>query len=274
MDIIFSRNPIPASFPDVYVILQELLKGVQNTLGSHLVGMYLEGSLAGGDFDQDSDIDFVVVTDEELSEKLFAALQAMHDQIALLDSPWAIQLEGSYISQLALRRHDPNLALHPNLERGHGERLKLAHHDETWNIHRRILREHGITLMGPAPCTLIDPILPDELRQAMLPALEDWAAHILAHPNEIIHQGYQSYTVLSLCRILYTLQWGEVVSKHKAAGWAKEASGGKWNALIDQAWIGRHQPHLMADTDDINQTLELIKYTLERGRQFNVPPAH
>ena len=43
-------------FPEINTVLQELLNDAQDILGSHLVGMYLEGSLANGDFDQDSDL--------------------------------------------------------------------------------------------------------------------------------------------------------------------------------------------------------------------------
>lgn len=264
-----SRYPTP--FSEVNAILQELLKSVQSILGNHFIGMYLEGSLASGDFDQDSDIDFVVVTDEEISENFFSALQTMHEHIATLETRWAIQLEGSYISQQALRRHDDAHALHPNIERGNGERLKIANHDETWNIHRHILRERGITIIGPDPKTLIDPVSPDALRRAMLPALHGWAMQILNNPKEIVHRGYQSYTVLSLCRILYTLEFGDVASKPKAAKWAKEIVGEKWSALIDRTWDGRHAPQLAASPEEIIQTLDFIQYTLDRSRQVKIP---
>lgn len=266
-----SENNNPTPFPEVNAILQELLKDVQSILGSHFIGMYLEGSLTGSDFDQDSDIDFVVVTDDNVSENNYLALQAMHERINLMETWCAINLEGSYISQYALRRHDPNHAHHPNIERGNGERLKMVYHDETWIIHRYILRERGITLIGTAPKTLIDPILPNELRRAMLPTLHGWATQILNNPNEIIRRGYQSLTVLSLCRILYTLQFDDIVSKAKAAKWVKETLDEKWNALIDRAWVGRHSPRLEASTDDINQTLDFIRYTLEYSQQVKIP---
>ncbi len=262
-------NPTP--FAEVNAILQELLENVQSILGSHFIGMYLEGSLASDDFDQDSDIDFVVVTDDDISGNLFSALQAMHERIAAIDSWCAIQLEGSYISQHALRRFDPEHALHPNIERGSGERLKMVYHDEAWVIHRYILRQRGITVIGPSPQTLIDPVSPNDLRRAMLPLLHGWATQILNNPNEISSRGYQSYTVLSLCRILYTLEFGDVVSKPKAARWAKETVGEKWKALIDRAWVGRHNSQLTADTDDINQTLDFIRYTRERSQQVKIP---
>jgi hypothetical protein len=201
----------PTPYPEVNAVLFELLSGVQTILGNHFVGMYLEGSLASGDFDQDSDIDFVVVTDDEISGDLFSALQAMHDRIAAIDSWCATQLEGSYISRHALRRHDPADALHPNIERGKGERLKMVHHDDGWVIHRHILRERGITLAGLAPQILIDPVSPNDLKRAMLGLLQGWATQILGAPVQMKRRGYQSYTVLSLCRILYTLEHGTVV---------------------------------------------------------------
>ena len=34
-------------------------------------------------------------------------------------------------------------------------------------------------------------------------------------------QGYQAYAILSMCRVLYTLEFGTVVSKPAAARWAQ-----------------------------------------------------
>ena len=62
--------------------------------------MYLFGSLANGDFDQYSDIDVLIVTDGELANDTFLALQEMHTEIAKIDSPWAAQQEVSYICLL------------------------------------------------------------------------------------------------------------------------------------------------------------------------------
>ncbi len=257
-----SRYPTP--YTEVNALLQELLESVQTILGNHFIGMYLDGSLAAGDFDQDSDIDFVVVTDVPISGDLFAALQVMHDRITALDSTWALQLEGSYISKRALKRHDPAQTLHPNIEWGKGERLKMVEHDEAWATHRYVLREHGITLAGPAPQTLIDPVSPNDLRQAMLKVLHGWAAHILDDPASLRWRGYQSYTVLSLCRILYTLEYGTVVSKRVASRWAQETLGDQWTSLIERAWVGRHNPGVEASPDDVNGTLEFIRYALKR----------
>jgi len=264
-------NPSPTVYPEVNALLKALLENIQAVLGSHLIGMYLDGSLTSGDFDQASDIDFVVVTDEDISGDLYLALQAMHERIAAIDTPWAIQLEGSYISQHAIRRYDPEHALHPNIERGDGEQLKMADHGEPWAIHRYVLRQRGITMTGPAPQTLIDPVSADELRRAMLPALDGWAAHFLDHPEDINFRGYQSYIVLSLCRILYTLKFGGVVSKPAAAQWAKETLREQWRPLIERAWIGRKNGYLALEPEDVKGTLDFIRFALESSQQFKRP---
>jgi hypothetical protein len=239
-------------------------------LGEHFIGMYLDGSLASGGFDQDSDVDFVVVTDVDISGEFFPALQAMHDRIARLDTWCAIQLEGSYIPLVALRRHDPAHALYPNIERGEGERLKMAQHGEAWIIHRYILREHGIPLAGPAPQTLIDPVLPDDLRRAVQTIVQGWGKPMLADPHALQHRGYQAYVVLSLCRILYTLQHGAVVSKLVAARWTQEAHA-PWAPLIERAWEGRQNSSMKASLEDVNGTLDFIRYTLACSQQFGNP---
>ena len=265
----------PTPYTEVNLVLQDLLPSVQSILGHHFLGMYLYGSLATGDFDCQSDVDYVVVTDVVLSDDLFSALQTIHTRIVTMDSWCATQLEGSYVPQGALRRYDPVCALHLHIDRGKGEQLKKMQLDNAllsrawwggWVLLRDSLREKGITLAGPTPQTLIDPVSPEELRQATLAVLQGWAAQILEVPAEIDSRGYQSYTVLTLCRILYTLQNGSVASKPVAARWAQETLDPRWIPLIERAWLGRQNAGLKAEPHDVNETLDFIRYTLEHSQ--------
>jgi hypothetical protein len=117
-------------------------------------------------------------------------------------------------------------------------------------------------LEGPDPRTLLDEVTPEDLRNAMPRVLNELASRILDDPGQIARQGYQSYTVLSVCRILYTLQFGAVVSKPVAAKWARETLG--YAQLINRAWIGRQHPERAATTEDIDGTLALIRQSLRR----------
>lgn len=251
----------PTSHPEVNVVLGELLPGLRAILRDQFVGMYLTGSLATGDFDRNSDVDFVVVTEDEVGGEPFSALDILHRRVARIDSWCATQLDGGYISRRALRRFDPSNAVHAHIDRGGGERLKMVQYDEGV-VQSHLLRERGITLEGPDPRTMIDKVTPGDLRKAMPRVLDGWAARILDDPALIATQGYQSYTVLSLCRILYTLEFGAVVSKQVAAEWGRRTLGQA--LLIDRAWIGRQHPERAAASEDIDGTLALVRESLRR----------
>ncbi|MDQ6693547.1 MAG: DUF4111 domain-containing protein [Chloroflexota bacterium] len=272
----------PTPYPDLNKLLNRLLQNVATILGPHFVGMYLEGSLANDAFDEASDIDFIVVTDQDVTEDLFLALQAMHDRIALFDARWGFELEGSYVAQQALRRHvpfsdlqtgghqvnahaHPTYPLHPiypNIERGQGERLKMAPHDEAWLVHLAILRERGITLAGPPPQSLVDPVTPGELRQAMLHVLRDWPAPLLQEPERLGVWGLHTYVVVTLCRMFYTLHYGTVASKATAARWAQETLDREWQPLIERAWAWRYHPQPTASAEEVEGTMAFIRYAL------------
>jgi predicted nucleotidyltransferase len=226
--------------------------------------MYLFGSLANGDFDAHSDIDVLFVTDEVISEEKFQALYAMHENIAKIDSPWAIQLEVSYIPRGALRQYDPSDNKHPHMDRGTDEHLHIMQHDSDWIVQRYTLRKRGISVTGPALHLLIDPVLPGDLRWAVSDILNSWIRHFLDEPQMLKYRGYQSYTVLTLCRILYTYETGEVVSKPVAAEWAKRKLDKEWIALIDDAIQGRQAPGQEASSQSLNRTLDFIRHALEK----------
>ena len=252
--------------PEVSVLLDEILANVQAILGQHFIGMYLYGSLASGDFDDNSDIDFLVVTDEEIPDDLFSALQAMHARLAAGGSPWAIELEGSYISRNALRRYDPTHARHPHIDRGRDD-LVWEQHDRDWVIQRHMLRAQGVVLAGPDLHTMIDPISPDDLRQASQTVLQVWWAGMVDDPTRLQSQGYQSYAVLTMCRVLYLFRNGVVVAKPIAARWAQEELGEPWASLIERAVEGRRHPQLAAQSDEVKATQNFIRYTLERTQR-------
>lgn len=253
----------PTAYPDVNAVLLGLRLSVEKVLGNHFVGMYLYGSLATGDFDpQTSDIDFLVVTADELPGELVSALEVMHVRIAANDSKWTKKLEGSYIPQDTLRRYDPTQARHPSI--GVDWSFGVGHHGSDWIIQRYIIREQGVVLAGPSPRTLIDPILPNELRRAVLGTLREWWSQILHDPGQIRSSEYQAYAILTMCRALYTLHHGTIVTKPMAARWVQERLDGGWISLVQRAVSWKSDVQM----DCLSETLDFIRYTLAQSQQF------
>ena len=258
-------------YPEVNTVLDVLVPEVQSILGSQFVGMYLYGSLAYGGFDVDSDVDFVVVTQDELSEACFSALRDMHARVAKINSWCATQLEGSYTPKHALRTFNPERILYLHIDRGgdlglYAMKVEDEHVSHAWwggwVLLRSVLLEYGVTLAGPAPAAFINPVPPEELKQANLASLYGWFEDFLGNPAELENAGYQSYTVLTMCRILYTHERSVIFSKQVAAQWAQERLGEPWNSLIERAWTGRHHPGIKASPEEIERTQEFIRFVI------------
>lgn len=224
--------------------------------------MYLYGSLALGAFDYDSsDIDFLVVTEREIREEQLAALVAFHDDIAANNpTKWATELEGSYIPKAALRRYNPDVKHHPHIDRDVGERLRVQPHDIDWVLQYYVLREHGITLDGPLPKTLIDPISPHDLRDAVRELMSFWWEPMGHDPAKLQHGGYRSYAVMTMCRMLYTAQHGTVTSKTEAIAWAQNHLPERWSQLVILAGQHRNGSPLVATAE----AQAFIRYTSEQ----------
>jgi predicted nucleotidyltransferase len=254
----------PTRYRDVNEVLSLLLHRVQETLGNQFVGMYLYGSLSSGDFNPEtSDIDFLVVTVESLSDEKIAALKYMHKQIWASGMKRSERLEGAYIPQKDIRRFRPDNSPCPTINEG---KFYVDRHGSDWIIQRHIVREYGVVLAGPDPKTLIDPIRPDEIRNAILGILHEWWFPMLDDSTWLRNHGsnYHGYTVITMCRALHGLHQGTIVSKPAAIQWATENLSGQWHPLIEQAVASQHGRH----SEFLNETLDFIRFTKEQILEF------
>ncbi|HYZ76348.1 MAG TPA: aminoglycoside adenylyltransferase domain-containing protein [Gaiellaceae bacterium] len=247
-------------------VLRELVASVRAILGDSFCGAYLQGSFALGGFDDDSDVDFVVVTHDEVTDAQLAALQAMHRRIYALPSPWAQHLEGSYVTKDRLRRLDPSRTPWLYLDNGATELVRDDHCNTA--VVRWILREHGVVLAGPDPRSLVDPVSADQLRAEVSAAMRDWAEWAREpHPRfgpGAMSRRQQSLLVLSFCRMLHTLESGRVTSKPEAGEWALRILPTEWRSLIRRALDDRpeqwRQVHEQADPQAVERTLAFADY--------------
>lgn len=255
----------PTPYPHLNAVLRQLVSSVQTTLGSSFVGAYLQGSFAVGDFDRHSDVDFIIVIEEDLTGAQVDALQSLHARIYRLDCAWAQHLEGSYFPREILKHYSRRGTPLWYLDNG-SQSLIEAGHDNSLVV-RWVVRAHGVTLAGPDPATLVDEIPIPALRQEILEVMNRWGQQILADPNCINNRFYQGFAVLTYCRTLHDLHTGFPGSKRAAAEWAKTTLDPSWAGLIDRAWATRPNPAVSVrqppDPQDFQSTLEFVRYSLQ-----------
>jgi predicted nucleotidyltransferase len=240
------RATIPA---EVTELLTALVQKVREALGENLLGIYLRGSLATGDFWESSDVDVLVATERPVNDSELSALAAVHSQLTGIDSVYAGRIEAAYIDRTALRRFTPGLR-HPTLY--WAEPFVRSEHDANWVLERWTTREHGVTLYGPDPKTLIDPVTPDDLRDAVRARLRDWAQWA-ADPGQKLWPIV--YTAETMCRSLYTLAHGTLPNKADAVQWALDTLPEPWRTTVADTQALRH-----AETDDRSLAPAVVKF--------------
>lgn len=249
--------PQPTPYHDVNQLLHRLVADLQAMLGDELLGFYLGGSLALGDFNpRRSDIDFVAVTVDALRPRQLVALEQVHTRLWATAGPWATKLDGSYVPQIEIRHWQADHAPCPFVE---GASFSVTTQGSAV-IQRHILHQHGVVVAGPNPQLLLDPVDAGELRRAIAEMLATWWRPLLDDPAWIRHVDKQPFAILSMCRALYTLEHGMLASKPVAAQWCQQTLGRPWTAVIAWALDGPHETTM----NQLTATLRLIEYTLDR----------
>ncbi len=259
-----AKDPTP--FSELNGLLAELIDCVQSILADDLVGGYVVGSFALGAGDLSSDCDFIVVTKEPVTGEQERALRRLHDEIPTRPGHWATNLEGSYAPQADLG----------TLERLDGEWLYVDRgwREMQWSTHcnvadtRWILRERGVPLIGPEPRTFACEVPADLLRDRMRTLIGNFLEDLLSWTSFDMIWA-QRYAVESMCRMLYTLETGEVTSKLAALEWGRGELAPAWRNLIAQARADRPVPW-----DDpprpgsVEATIAFVEYGKEHARRL------
>ena len=270
----------PTSNPELNAILHELVKSVQEILKDNFVSAYLQGSFAIGDWDNDSDVDFMIVVENDISDTDLQALQIMHARIYNLESEWAKHLEGSYFPKNILKSGNyANKGLWYLATTFKGlwylyntfDKLVLSNHDNTLVV-RWVVREHGITLAGIPAKELIDFVPANDLRKEILSTMQEWGSEIISGQWKMENKWAQPFVVLMYCRMLHSLNTGRIASKRSGAQWAKNTLDHRWAGLIQQAWDERPDPSLKVrqpvQASAVKDTIEFVRFALELGQSY------
>lgn len=258
------KDALAAYPPEVSGLIEALLAGAREALANNLLGFYLRGSLALGDFDpKTSDVDLLVVTERPVSDTEFDALAALHRRYPAGHGPGEYNYEISYIDRASIRRFDPENRHHPTT--GTDWPFGREQHRENWVLERWIVREHGVSLVGPDATTLIDPISADEMRAAVAGELRARIKHWAGGdepPSWMDARYYQAFEIETICRALYALEFGNLPTKPQAVAWALETLPDPWRALV--VWSQEHRADKTQDETKIPEIMRFVRWAAGR----------
>ncbi|MGB1252134.1 MAG: nucleotidyltransferase domain-containing protein [Candidatus Promineifilaceae bacterium] len=224
-------------YPDLNSVLSQFVTSVQAILQDNFIAAYLQGSFAMGDFDEYSDVDWIILIERDLNDVELSALQTMHGRLFDQNIIWAKHLEGSYIPRAMFGQ---NVVLGTEawyLDNGSRQLIRDAHCNDL--VVRWVTREFGIAMAGPEANTLIQAVHSEELREEIWGVICDWGQDILNRREQFRNRFYVSFIVLSFCRMLHSLETARIHSKKAGAAWAKAWMNPAQCRVIDHALADR-----------------------------------
>lgn len=252
-------------YRDINEILNHLSSEIKNLLGENLIGIYLFGSLAYGDFNPgSSDCDLIVITQTSIRPNELVLLKNMHQQTSERNPKWRERLECSYTPIEMLKNIMPPKEPRPYF--GGGIFYDEAPYGNEWIINNYLLLESGVALLGPSFKTLCHPIDIFEVQKACIRDLfQEWEPKI-SDEKWLDNSHYQSYLILNLCRILYTVLCKATTSKKISSEWVKNQFGSPWDHLIEAAQSWQYGKKMSEKENAIN----FIKFVIEKIKQTEV----
>jgi Aminoglycoside adenylyltransferase, C-terminal domain len=228
------------SYEDVNEMLDFFTEGIARIFGQGLSGIYLTGSLSYDAFNYNSsDIDVTVIIQHSVVPRELDAIRALHVALVQRFNKWARRFECSYTPVGNL----PNILPPGNRPWYWGADDILygeATYGNEWIINNYLLYKHAVPLVGPDFKQLMPPVSIDEVQKACIRDLfTEW------EPKKSDRQWfkdshYESYFILNLCRILYTVMCKDAGSKKAAASWVKSTCVEPWPALVSAAERWEH----------------------------------
>ncbi|MCM3039467.1 aminoglycoside nucleotidyltransferase ANT(9) [Paenibacillus motobuensis] len=196
----------------------QVLKTVEELLGSSIVGVYLFGSAVNGGLRINSDVDVLVIVNHSLPEvtrkKLTDRLMLISGKIGNTDSVRPIEVTFINHSDVVPWRYPPRNEyiygewLRDEFENG---QIQEPTYDPDLAIVLAQVRQNSVSLFGSNASDVLEPVPMTHIRKAIMESLPGLIEGI---------KGDERNVILTLARMWLTVAVGEISSKDIAAEWA------------------------------------------------------
>ena len=212
---------------------------VDDKVPGRIVGLYLSGSLALGDYQAGrSDIDFVAVSDAPLEGEELEMLRRVHTE--LRRSARGPELDGVYLTWAALAAAPVGLSVPYCLRDQFEPSGDFAANPVTW----RLMHRHALPLRGPAKPVVHDDdeMLREWCRENLRTYWGYWMRSAHGYGMDRLYSLTRElvvWAVLGVARPHATIKRGDMISKTAAGTYALEVFPSRWSPIVREALAGR-----------------------------------
>ena len=180
--------------------------------------------------------------------------------------PLAERLAPLYVPLQDLEQQCRQIAPYPYAADG---QFHAAGHFDFNAVTRWMLKHASYALFGPDRATLPLVVTWEEVVEAMHYNLDTYWAGKATTPELFQSDYWVVFAVTTLCRILSTLEEGEIIGKTPALTRWRDRVPSRFRALLDEAWrlrTHRPTPALYCSTEErMSDTVAFLAYVRQRG---------
>ncbi|MBJ8100751.1 DUF4111 domain-containing protein [Bacillus cereus group sp. N11] len=233
------ENGIKQALPaEVKQLMEQYIVGLKEIfLDGKIVGVYVYGSIALGAFHiETSDVDFVAVLNDSVNEAEKQQIVEMHKKMS--ESTLGKRMDGMYIPLADLGKYNHEINEYVYCADG---KANIGHWDinaVTWWT----LKNQGITVIGKEVEDLPLQIKWDDVVNTMQYNVEQYWSEKAKQPYLFFIEEWVESAVVTMGRILYTLDHKTIVSKDRGLQYLLERSAKEWEPLLKEVERMRYDP--------------------------------
>ena len=222
---------------EVKVLLEQYVNGLQEIVAKEkLVGVYLYGSLALEAFHlETSDVDFVTVTTEQVSEAEKVKIRELHKRLCAHEL--GKRMDGMYIPLAHVGKQNHEMS--PYLYCSEGK-INEGHWDinsVTWWT----IKNCGITVLGQKANELPYVVTWDDVVSTMKYNVEQYWSEKVRRPYLFLSTEWVESAVVTMGRIMCTLEMERIVSKDEGLQYMMNCCK-EWEPLLqDVYWVRQNE---------------------------------
>lgn len=233
-------------------------------LDEKIVGVYIYGSIALGAFHAEtSDVDFITVISDSVNEAEKQQLVELHKKLS--KSTLGKRMDGMYIPLADLGKYNHEINEYVYCADGKAD---IGHWDinaVTWWT----LKNQGITVSGKEVEDLSFQIKWDDVVNTMKYNVEHYWFEKAKRPYLFFIEEWVESAVVTMGRILYTLEHKTIVSKDRGLQYMLELYSYKWDPLLREVERMRQNPkekRIISRWRRADMTKQYLLYVIEECR--------